>query len=136
MAAGAPAPAGQPAVSGREDAALLSLRWRGIPEPVREYRWAALEVGGTGKGLRARLEAAGLQDWRLDFAWPDARIALEVEGGVWSRGRHVRPAGFLGDVRKYNTLAMRGWTLLRVTGGPDDVAVFDWLAERLREEQA
>lgn len=47
------------------------------------------------------------------------RIAVEVEGGVWSSGRHTRPAGFLGDMEKYNELALAGWMLLRVT--PQDV---------------
>lgn len=41
--------------------------------------------------------------WRFDYAAPQHRVALEVEGGVWSRGRHTRPQGFLGDMEKYNT---------------------------------
>jgi hypothetical protein len=53
--------------------------------------------------------------WRLDLAWPTHRLALEVEGGVWTRGRHTRGAGFLADMEKYNRLAVLGWRLLRVT---------------------
>jgi hypothetical protein len=53
--------------------------------------------------------------WRLDYAWPDQRLALEVEGGVWTNGRHTRGAGFLSDVAKYNRLACMGWRLLRCT---------------------
>lgn len=51
--------------------------------------------------------------WRFDFAWPDLRIAAEVEGGVWTRGRHTRGAGFTSDAEKYNTAAALGWTVLR-----------------------
>ena len=40
--------------------------------------------------------------WRFDYALPSFKIALEVEGGVWSQGRHTRPKGFLGDIDKYN----------------------------------
>jgi len=54
--------------------------------------------------------------WKIDFAWPDALVAVEIEGGTWTRGRHVRPRGFEADCEKYAELALAGWTLLRVTG--------------------
>src|SRR5690606_6883288 len=48
------------------------------------------------------------RNWRLDFAWPEHRVAVEVEGGTRTGGRHVRPRGFEKDVEKYNELAQRG----------------------------
>ena len=57
--------------------------------------------------------------WRFDYAIPEHRIALEVEGGVWTQGRHTRPQGFLGDVEKYNTATLMGWRILRTT--PSDL---------------
>lgn len=120
-----------------EESAALHLRAIHAPEPEREYRFAAMLCGGTGAGVRSRLQAAGLSDWRLDFAWPKHRIALEVEGGVWSRGRHVRGGGYREDVRKYNALAANGWTLFRVIGEPAvDAAVYEWLERRFREGRA
>lgn len=53
--------------------------------------------------------------WRFDYAIPQHKIALEVEGGIWTRGRHTRPQGFLGDVDKYNTATLMGWRVFRVT---------------------
>ena len=53
--------------------------------------------------------------WRFDYAIPSHKIAVEVEGGVWTRGRHVRPQGFLGDIDKYNTAALLGWRVFRTT---------------------
>ena len=53
--------------------------------------------------------------WRFDFAFPLLRIALEVEGGAWTRGRHTRPMGFLKDMEKYNTYTLLGIYLLRFT---------------------
>ena len=53
--------------------------------------------------------------WRLDLSWPLSKLAVEVEGGVWTRGRHTRPRGFLNDIEKYNALTLLGWSLLRVT---------------------
>ena len=53
--------------------------------------------------------------WRFDYALPEHKIALEVEGGVWTGGRHTRPQGFLGDIEKYNTATLMGWRVFRTT---------------------
>lgn len=53
--------------------------------------------------------------WRFDYAVPEHKIALEVEGGVWTSGRHTRPQGFLGDIEKYNTATLMGWRVFRTT---------------------
>ncbi len=53
--------------------------------------------------------------WRFDYALPKYKIALEVEGGVWTQGRHTRPKGFLGDIDKYNTATLCGWRVFRTT---------------------
>lgn len=54
--------------------------------------------------------------WRFDFAWPEKKIAVEIEGGVWTGGRHTRGAGFIADAEKYNTAALLGWRVLRFHG--------------------
>lgn len=51
--------------------------------------------------------------WRFDFAWPDLRIAVEIEGGVWSEGRHNRGEGYCSDMEKYNAAGELGWLVLR-----------------------
>lgn len=53
--------------------------------------------------------------WRFDYAWPNHKVALEIEGGVWTRGRHTRGSGFIGDMEKYNNAAMLGWRIIRIT---------------------
>lgn len=53
--------------------------------------------------------------WRFDYAIPHLKLAIEVEGGIWTQGRHTRGAGFLGDMEKYNAAAAAGWTLYRTT---------------------
>lgn len=52
--------------------------------------------------------------WRFDYAILSHKIALEVEGGVFTGGRHTRSKGFLGDMEKYNEAARLGWTVVRV----------------------
>lgn len=55
--------------------------------------------------------------WKIDLAvWtPSCKIAIEIEGAVFTRGRHVDGVGFLKDIEKYNTLTLYGWRLLRYT---------------------
>lgn len=74
-----------------------ALKHAGLPVPVAEYRFHPT------------------RKWRFDFAWPDALVALEVEGAVWVQGRHTRGSGFVKDMEKYNTAAGMGWRVLRVT---------------------
>ena len=54
--------------------------------------------------------------WRLDFAFPDRKIAVEYEGMAFKveKSRHTTISGFSNDCEKYNELAIAGWTLVRV----------------------
>jgi hypothetical protein len=52
--------------------------------------------------------------WKIDYYLPDLNAAIEVEGGVWSGGRHVNPKGFLNDIEKYNAITMAKIQLLRI----------------------
>lgn len=58
-----------------------------------------------------------VRKFRFDFAIPEHRIAIEMDGGVWMKGggRHNRPAGFLKDMEKFNLAATMGWRVVRVT---------------------
>jgi len=115
---------------------LLAVRAHRVPQPVEEYRFAAMQVGGPGRGLRRRLAAARLRDWRFDFAWPSVKVAVECEGGIWNRGRHTRALGYTGDCEKYNAAAALGWTVIRVTSSMlarDPHSVCKTLRQMLKE---
>jgi len=84
-----------------------------VPLPEREYRFAAHTVG-LGQGVRQRLNEAGLQDWRFDFAWPQVKIAVEIEGGIFDRRAHGSIKGILHDIDKYNAATYLGWTIIRL----------------------
>ena len=61
--------------------------------------------------------------WRFDFAWPDYKLAVELEGGTYSHGkqkdgkqlksRHLTPTGFYNDCHKYAEAAILGWLVIR-----------------------
>ncbi len=89
-----------------------------VPQPTPEFRFCE-------------------RRWRLDYAWVDEKVALEIEGGVWdwAPGRHNRRKGFQGDLEKYNRLAVLGWRLLRCT--PQDVkdgSIFALIRKALKLE--
>ncbi len=51
--------------------------------------------------------------WKADFHLIDKKILVEVEGGIWSGGRHTRGKGYIGDIQKYNAATMMGYQVIR-----------------------
>lgn len=67
-------------------------------EYIREYKWHPT------------------RRWRSDFCFTD-KVLVEIEGGVWTRGRHTRGQGFINDCEKYNNAAALGWRVFRFVSG-------------------
>jgi very-short-patch-repair endonuclease len=68
--------------------------------------------------------------WRADWAFADIDLLVEIEGGIWTEGRHTRGAGFTADLEKYKAAIVLGWFVLRVT--PQQVEsgeAFRWIKE-------
>ena len=59
------------------------------------------------------------RQWRSDYFFSSANLALEIEGGAFTNGRHTRGKGFIADMEKYNAMTMQGIKLLRCT--PDQL---------------
>jgi hypothetical protein len=72
------------------------LEQHALPLPVREHRFAPP------------------RRWRFDFAWPSLKVAIEVQGGIWTQGRHTQGAALLKEWEKLNTAALAGWRVLFV----------------------
>jgi very-short-patch-repair endonuclease len=54
--------------------------------------------------------------WRFDFAWPDEKLAVEIEGvSKFIFGRHQQKDGYTKDTEKYNAAVVLEWRVLRFT---------------------
>ena len=74
--------------------------------------------------------------WRFDFAFPKDKIAIEVEGGLFTQGRHTRGRGYIQDMQKYNAATILGWRVLRYgTGQINDQVVKDIFAIQMRDHR-
>jgi hypothetical protein len=73
--------------------AIVSGYWQaaGIPEPFAEWRFHPV------------------RKWRFDWAWPEHRLYLEADGGIWIAGGHNRGAQMKKDWEKRNAATILGW---------------------------
>ena len=79
------------------------------PSAKFEILWKSL---GGGELKKEHKFAEGRR-FRFDY-YHSSGVSIELEGGVWSRGRHTRPTGFLNDMEKYNLAASMGILVFRV----------------------
>ena len=79
-----------------------------LPVPVPEHRFAPP------------------RRWRFDWAWLDQKVALEVQGGLFTQGRHSRGAALMKEHEKLNAAAALGWRVCFVT--PAQIRNGSWLA--------
>jgi hypothetical protein len=69
----------------------------GIPMPECEFRFCE-------------------RRFRFDFCWPDKKLAVECDGGTWSKkGRHTTGSGYERDCVKLNLAVLHGYKVLRFT---------------------
>jgi len=68
-----------------------------------------------GPGMEREYRFHHKRRWRFDFAHPQSRVAVEIEGGTWTSGRHVRASGYSADCEKYNMAQVLGWRVFRLT---------------------
>lgn len=79
-----------------ERALAFQIRAKGLPEPQTEF----LAIPG--------------RKFRFDFAYPDQRLLVEVQGSIWKKGGHNTGTGMLRDMEKNNLAILNGWSILYV----------------------
>jgi len=82
------------------------------PSGKFELLWMVLR----GPKLTPEFKFDAKRKFRFDFYCESngLKVALELEGGIWSKGRHTRPSGFLRDMEKYNLAASKGILVFRI----------------------
>ena len=88
-------PKAQPTESALEGRLERLLRAYGLPAPVRQF-----EVRDNGKVVA-----------RLDFAFPEQRIAIEADSYRWHSGR----IPWERELNRRNELQRRGWFVIHIT---------------------
>lgn len=83
---------------------------------------ALIEVHGWPAAQREqRFHEAGFiyakkRQWRFDFAWPDMKLAVEIDGGLFRpMSGHRSPIGITEDRVKDAVAQLMGWVVLRFT---------------------
>lgn len=108
-----------------QDAGSLSM----LPTPMNQDEFLRLSTSRNKSPLEASLEVA-LTDrlpqypplreykfhpkrlWRLDFAWLDHMLAVEIQGGTFTGGRHTRGSALHDEYTKLNAAVAMGWRVL------------------------
>lgn len=68
-----------------------------------------------GEECWAELPFHPTRKWRFDYAFPEYKVAVEIDGGLWTGGRHSGGAGQKRDLEKLNAAAELGWLVLHYT---------------------
>jgi very-short-patch-repair endonuclease len=84
-------------VSPLEETLAFQIRAAGLPEPLREYR------------------IVPDRRYRWDFVWRDENLAVEVQGGIYTKGGHSTGPGIERDAEKLDLATLNGYRVLIVT---------------------
>ena len=121
-------------LDGRPTVAAIALA--AVPVNALAMRFEALWQRWEGPPLEREYKFSAARRWRADYCHTEGRIIIELEGGIYSAGRHSRPTGYLGDIEKYNAASMLGYVVLRLGTGQVDhqhvTEIIDWLRKGMR----
>lgn len=85
-----------------------------LPSPQKEYR----------PGI--------VRKFRFDFAWPDIKIAVELNGATWTKGRHSSGEGIQRDYVKMNYCQILGWLVIQFSSTMGEVYCKEVLTKAFR----
>lgn len=65
--------------------------------------------------VNSRYPASATRKWRADLVFPDYRVMVEIDGGIWIKGAHGHPTDILRNMAKQNDAMLLGYQVLRFT---------------------
>ena len=93
---------------------FLSLWQAHYPQLVLEREFS--DIDAWEKDYQERYsKSKRSKRYRLDFAHLSSKTGVEIQGGVYNRGRHVTGSGYERDCRKYNLAYTSRWTIFLLT---------------------
>ena len=93
---------------------FLSLWQAHYPQLVLEREFSGIDA--WEKDYQERYsKSKRSKRYRLDFAHLSSKTGVEIQGGVYNRGRHVTGSGYERDCRKYNLAYTSRWTIFLLT---------------------
>lgn len=96
---------------------LSQLALAGLPAPDREIVFALP------------------RKWRWDFAFERERVAVEYQGGIFSKGKsgHSNVSGLRRDYEKFTEGALRGWLIVLIDAASvQSGKALEWVERALR----
>ena len=102
--------------SGLEDFFITHWIDRFPDLPVPETQFTEVQPWLDHWRYRQETESPRCRKWIADFAWPDERVIVEVQGGVWHKSGHSSPKGLMRDYAKAITAASGGWVFIPIGG--------------------
>jgi len=79
-----------------------------------EQKFTLLWQACNGPTLEEEYHFCPVRKWRADFFHRPTLTLIEIEGGMWSGGRHQKGFGFSADAVKYNVASYMGFRLFRL----------------------
>lgn len=82
-------------------------------------------LNSTYEGWTVEHRFDSINRYRFDYAHLKMRIAVEIEGGIFTGTGHTKISTYLKDMHKYNLAQLKGWIVLRYAHGQEKLIADD-----------
>jgi hypothetical protein len=83
--------------------------------------------------LHSEFKFCSPRRFRFDFAHIPSKTAIEIQGAIWTSGRHSRGSGLIKEYEKMNLAAFLGWKIFYLsTKTIEDLEIYGAIAQTIR----
>lgn len=91
-----------------------------VQSSAAETELAALLRKAKLKGFKRQVKYVPGRKFSADFAFPEQKLIVEVDGGIYTRRAHGSVGGIISDMKRTNFAAINGWRVMRYR--PDEIS--------------